>query len=63
MLCSSWSKHSVNVPVIISAPTAAMMILAFMGSIVTLKSIATAKRHVNQESAFVVLGREAEIAP
>lgn len=46
-----------------SAPTAAMMILAFMGSIVTLKSIATAKRHVHQESALVVLGREAEIAP
>lgn len=63
MLCSSWSKHSVKVPVIISAPTAAMMILAFMGSIVTLKSIATAKRHVHQESALVVLGREAEIAP
>lgn len=40
-----------------------MMILAFMGSIVTLKSIATAERHVNQELALVVLGREAEIAP
>ena len=47
----------------ISVPTVAIVILVFMGSIVTLKSLATAKRHVHQESTHVVLGGEAETTP